>query len=84
MSLLAKVIKDCTTSKDGESFEAGRILWIFGALAFLALSCYHVWRNHAFDPLSFGTGYGGLIFGGGAGIGLKSNDEPHPPEDGPK
>lgn len=68
-----KVIKDCITGIDGESFDVGRVLLASGAIVFLALSIY----NHdKFDPMNFGAGFGGILAGGGAGIGMKSKTEP--------
>ena len=71
-----KVIKDCITGIDGESFDVGRVLLASGAVTFLALSIYHVWHNKTFDPMGFGAGFGGILAGGGAGIGMKSKTEP--------
>ncbi|OWK42218.1 amino acid ABC transporter substrate-binding protein [Fimbriiglobus ruber] len=70
------LIKDCVTGKDGESYDVGRVLWVVGALSFLGLSIYAAFKSHTFDPLSFGTGYGGILGGGGAGIGMKAKTEP--------
>ncbi len=74
--LIAAFIKDCMTAKDGESYDVGRFLWVVGALAFLGLSIYTAINNHAFDPMNFGAGYGGILGGGGAGLGMKAKTEP--------
>lgn len=68
-----KVIKDCITGIDGESFDVGRVLLASGVIVFLGLSIYH---HEKFDPMDFGAGLGGILVGGGAGIGMKSKTEP--------
>lgn len=70
------VIQDLVTGKDGVSYDVGRVLWIIGVLAFIALSVYGMYRGGAFDALNWGTGYGAILGGGGAGIGMKSKTEP--------
>ncbi|WP_020474575.1 hypothetical protein [Zavarzinella formosa] len=74
--ILASFIKDCLTGKDGESFDIGRALWMAGALAFIGLSLYSLYRGGAFDPINWGTGYGAILGGGGAGVAMKSKTEP--------
>lgn len=68
--------KDILTGIDGESFDVGRVLWIMGVVAFVVLSFYAMYRGGAFDPLNWGTGYGAILGGGGAGIGFKAKTEP--------
>ncbi len=69
-------LKDILTARDGESYDVGRVLWAIGAVAFIALTAYAVYRGGAFDPLNWGTGYGAILGGGGAGIRLKAQTEP--------
>ena len=76
MHFLTALVNDCLTGKDGESYDVGRILWILGVLAFIALSVASILKTGTFDPMNWGAGYGGLLAGGGAGIGLKSKTEP--------
>ena len=71
-----KFLKDMITGIDGESFDVGRVLWIFGALSFLAISIYHAWRHGVFDPMSFGGGYSGILASGGAALKFKADTEP--------
>lgn len=73
---ISQLIKDCITGIDGQSVDVGRLLWIAGAITFLVLSVYHAYKHGTFDPLSYGTGYGGVLAGGGAGIGMKAHTEP--------
>lgn len=72
-----QVIIDIFTGKDGESADFGRI---FGALmiaVFLGISVYvYVVLKQAFDPVSWGTGGGGLFTGIGAHLLMKAKTEP--------
>jgi hypothetical protein len=76
MAGIQALIKDCLTGKDGESYDVGRLLWILGVLAFIGLSIYSLCNKGTFDPMNWGTGYGAILGGGGAGIGMKSKTEP--------
>lgn len=76
MTLLSALIKDCATGKDGVSYDVGRILWIVGVLSFIGLSVVSIIKSGTFDAMNWGTGYGSLLVGGGAGVGLKSKTEP--------
>lgn len=69
-------LKDMLTGVDGESFDVGRVLWVLGVFAFVILSGYSLYRGGAFDALGWGTGYGAILGGGGAGIGFKRKAEP--------
>lgn len=73
---MKRFLKDCVTCPDGESGDVGRIFLILGALAFLGMSIYHLWKHGQFDPIGFGGGYGGLMTGACAGIKLKEKSEP--------
>lgn len=35
------------------------------------MSTYHVWKNHTFDPVAYGTGGASLLGGGGLSRFLK-------------
>jgi hypothetical protein len=78
MRAVTGFIKDLSTGIDGESYDVGRVLLVVGALAFIGLSVYAVGKTGSFDPLNWGGGYGGLLAGGGAGLGMKSKTEPGP------
>ncbi|MCE9566381.1 MAG: amino acid ABC transporter substrate-binding protein [Planctomycetes bacterium] len=75
---IKQFITDCITGIDGESADIGRVLWVLGALAFLGLSVYAVLKSGTFDGMGFGAGYGGVLGGGGAAIGMKAKTEPGP------
>ncbi len=70
------ICKHIFTGKDNETYDMGRILWAVGVVIFFGLAIYDVINSNKFDALSYGTGLGGLLTGGGAGIALKSKTEP--------
>lgn len=72
-----KVLKDSFTVANGNDFDLGKILWVLVSLTYLALAIYAtVFKGQAFDPVSFGTGSGLVLAGGGAALGFKSATEP--------
>lgn len=71
-----KIIKDSITGVNGEDFDVGRILWAIGCLSYIVYAGWHLFFNHNFNPLDYGTGLGALLAGGGAGLGFKSKTEP--------
>jgi hypothetical protein len=76
-STLSRVIRDCSTGIDGESYDVGRILGAVMILTFIGISVYaYVVARQAFDPVTWGTGGGGLFTGIGAHLMLKSKTEP--------
>ena len=76
MNLISTVIKDCTTLKNGNDYDVGRILWIIGVLVFFGMSIFALWKHGTFDPMNWGAGFGGILAGGGAGLKFKSSTEP--------
>jgi hypothetical protein len=77
MAVLQDLIKDCLTGKDGVSYDIGRILGAVMIVAFLAISVYvYTCLKQPFDPISWGTGGGGLFTGIGAHLMLKAKTEP--------
>lgn len=74
---MKKLLMDCFTTADGQSFDIGRLLWAQGVIVFLALAIYSVVRqNHQFDMQSFGIGLGATLAAGGAALGWKHKTEP--------
>lgn len=71
-----KILFDCFTGRDNETFDIGRILWALSVIIFLALAVWDVPMTHDFNPLDFGGGLGAVLAAGGAAIGLKSKTEP--------
>ena len=73
---MPEILQHLFTGKDNKTFDIARVLWAISIIIFLALAIYHVLKHGQFDPLGYGTGLGGLLAGGGAGVGLKSHTEP--------
>lgn len=71
-----KIINDMLTGLDGESFDIGRILWAAGVISYIAYGGWHLFLNHLYNPMDYGTGLGVVLAGGGAAIGMKAKTEP--------
>lgn len=67
-------LKNILTEKDNITYDAGRVLWVAGTVAFICFTGYQVFRQGTFDASSYGIGLGSLLTGGGAGLGLKSRE----------
>jgi len=77
MSPVMDIFKD----RENTSFEAMRILLILGCLVLLFLQVYSViMLGREFNPIEFGSGFGGLLLGGGVGIATKDRAKPMSPE----
>lgn len=77
MKALTSFLNDLFTTRDGVSFDVGRVLWALSMVWFLGLAGWSVIFNHIpFDALAYGGGAAGLLAGGGIGIGAKRKDEP--------
>jgi hypothetical protein len=61
---------------DNKTPDLLRVLVFIGAIFMVIYSGVSVYKLGTFDPLSFGTGFGGLLAGGGAGVGFKRLTEP--------
>jgi hypothetical protein len=74
---MMKLLKDCFTTADGESFDIGRVLWAQGVIVFLGLAIYSVvGQGRPFDMQAFGIGLGAALAAGGAALGFKARTEP--------
>ncbi|QEM67588.1 amino acid ABC transporter substrate-binding protein [Geobacter sp. FeAm09] len=71
-----KIIKDCLTGIDGQTFDAARVYLAAGVIMFLLLAGYAVYKGQPWTPVEFGTGFGTLLAGAGAAIKLKEKTEP--------
>jgi hypothetical protein len=72
---LNKFIKDCFTTHNGETWDVGRILWAMSVLTFLGCAIFAIAMGQTWDAVSFGTGAGLVLAGGGAALGFKVNTE---------
>lgn len=74
---LQKVLKDITTTANGQTFDNIRISSLVVTLAYVALTFVSIfYLKQAFDPATFGAGAGAIFAAAGAAIGLKKGDEP--------
>lgn len=71
-----KLFKDMVTGKDNATFDAARVLWIAGVIAFFAFTAYDIYKGNHFDMVNYGTAYGLLLAGGAAGVKIKETTEP--------
>jgi hypothetical protein len=80
IALIRKVISDCMTGIDGQTFDPARVYSGLAVMVFLFNSMYAIYRGQPWGAVDFGTGFGLLIAGFGAAVALKSGTEPK--EDG--
>jgi hypothetical protein len=66
------------TGIDNQTVDVARVLWIIGALSFLGLSAYDIYKSGHFDMANFALAYSGLLAGGAAGVRIKAITEPDP------
>lgn len=69
---MKKFFKHLFTGKDNQTFDIARVLWAIGVVAFIGCAVYHTYFKGEFDASSYGLGFGSVLAGGGAGIGIKS------------
>ena len=76
-----KWLKDILTEKDCQTYEWSALLGFLMVLGFVGMAAYHVWKNHTFDPVAYGTGGASLLGGGGLSRFLKGKvgDNATPP-----
>lgn len=77
------MIKQMMTGPDGCTFDPARVIGYGTAVAgvgvFLFNSVWAVTHSHAFDPQTYGIGFGAVcagIMAIGIGVGAKSHTEP--------
>lgn len=77
------MIKQLFTGPDGVTFDPARVIGYGTAVAgvgvFLFNSVWAVTHSHAFDPQTYGIGFGAVcagIMAIGIGVGAKSHTEP--------
>lgn len=76
---MAGFLRMLLTGRDNATYDVTRVLLFFGGAAFLVCSVLDVAKGAAFEMDKFGYGFGALLGGGGAGIGVKGHTEPGEP-----
>lgn len=77
MNLLLRVLKDITTTGNGQTYDNIRISSLVVVLAYLAFEAVNLfYLRQNFDPTAFGTGIAAIFASVGAAINLKKGDEP--------
>jgi len=56
---------------NNQHLELSRMLWGLSVLCGLGFAGWHLYLNHAFSIIEFGTGMGLLLAGGGGATALK-------------
>jgi hypothetical protein len=82
---MKNLFKMMMTGPDGVTFDPARVIGygtaIAGVAVFLFNSMWAVLHTHAFDPQTYGVGFGGVCAGVmaiGIGVGAKAHTEPKP------
>lgn len=75
---LKKVLKDCATGIDGETYDVVRVLVILACVELLILQAKYLFITHEFSAQDFGVGFGAILAAGGAALGFKERTEPRP------
>lgn len=69
-------IKQLITGIDNSTVDVAGVLWIVGAIFFLGLTGYQVYKSGTFDMVSYAVAYSGILAGGAAGVKIKASTEP--------
>jgi hypothetical protein len=72
---VSQVIKQLLTEADNSTWDVGRFQWVIGTIIFFLLSLYaYGYNGQAFDPMTWGAGFGAVMGGGGAMVWMKSKE----------
>lgn len=71
-----RILRHTFTGPDNATVDIGRVLWFIGAIAFIAISAFFVWKTGQWNPLEWGSGFAAVNGGSAAGIKLKEKSEP--------
>lgn len=66
-----KFFVDILKDLDGENFDIAKVLWAIGVLVYLILSIVSVIMGQAWNPTQYGIGFGAVLAGGGAAMGMR-------------
>lgn len=82
IAIIKKVIHDCLTGVDGNTYDPARVYGGMAVNVFLLNSMYAIYRGQPWGAVDFGTGFGLLMAGFGAAVAWKSQTEPTQEEGG--
>jgi hypothetical protein len=68
-------LKQLLTGKDNETYDIGRVTWLLGVLAVIALAGYEVMRNNV-NLRELAEALGIVSGAGGASVMMKKDTEP--------
>lgn len=84
MSVVKKVLKDCSTGINGNDYDPARVIGYginaLGGLVFICLAIFDTFQNNKFNYEGFAMGLTGIAFGltgAAAGVALKKSTEPN-------
>ena len=64
-------IKQIITEPDNSTICVVRVTALVGTAQYLGLGTLHYFQHHIFDPQSYAIGFGAILGGLGAALGLK-------------
>lgn len=70
-----KFLKDLITDVAGADYDIAKALWLLGVLSFIVYGGWHIYSNHTFNPMDYGTGLGAALAGGGFGVSQRSKEQ---------
>jgi hypothetical protein len=71
-----KIVKDCLTGIDGESFDIARVSWFLTTFIITAGEIWNAYKGRHFDTEAFATGIAVMAAAHGAAIFAKKDTEP--------
>ena len=73
---MKKFFRQLLTEPDNETFCVIRIVASAGIFQYLGITLAHYIQHSAFDPQGFAVGFGALVAGTGAALGMKKDTKP--------
>lgn len=77
-----KWVSDIFTEPGAQNYTVCpiRLVAVAGSFQYLALTAAHYIQHNVFDPQAFAVGFGALLAGVGAALGLKRDTKPPDPK----
>ena len=76
--LIKKVVKDCHTGVDGNTFDWAKITGTWSVITYLGMCAYHLTDDNIFEPVPFSTGLVAIIVAVCGGVAIKSVSKSEP------